>query len=108
MDHETEHDTQGEDMDRTASKPMGARLNGNGFDHGNKGLPHLIDVATLAEHLGLTERTIRRKVAAGEIPHYKLGNSIRFDPVEIEGWLQACRVAARIPTTAASPNGTRP
>lgn len=47
-------------------------------------------------------------MADGEIPHYKLGNSIRFDPVEIEAWLQACRVAARVPGTAASPIGTRP
>lgn len=95
-------------MDSAATEPVDARLNGNGADHGQRGLPHLIDVATLAEHLGLTERTIRRKVADGEIPHYKLGNSIRFDPVEIEAWLQACRVAPRTPTTAASPNGTRP
>lgn len=95
-------------MDRTVTRPMGMRLSSNGADHGHTGLPHLIDVATLAEHLGLTERTIRRKVADGEIPHYKLGNSIRFDPVEIEAWLQACCVAPRTPTTAASPNGTRP
>ena len=95
-------------MDRTVTKPMRARLNGNGADHGHTGLPHLIDVATLAEHLGLTERTIRRKVAGGEIPHFKLGNSIRFDPVEIEAWLQACRVGPHTPTTAASSNGTRP
>ena len=47
-------------------------------------------------------------MADGEIPHYKLGNSIRFDPVEIEAWLQACRVAARVPTAAAGFNGTRP
>ena len=94
-------------MDRTLTRPIMARLNGNRGDHGHTGLPHLIDVATLSEHLGLTERTIRRKVADGEVPHYKLGNSIRFDPVEIEAWLQACRVAAEIPSTA-SPNGTRP
>ena len=93
---------------RTATKPAGPRLNGNGVAGGHDVLPHLIDVATLAEHLGLTERTIRRKVAQGEIPHYKIGNSIRFDPVEIEAWLKACRVAAHIPGTASAENGTRP
>ena len=93
---------------RTATKPAGARLNGNGVVGGSNGLPHLIDVATLAEHLGLTERTIRRKVATGEIPYYKIGNSIRFDPVEIEAWLTACRVAAHIPVTASTENGTKP
>ena len=93
---------------RNATRPAGARLNGNGVAGGHDGLPHLIDVATLAEHLGLTERTIRRKVAQGEIPHYKIGNSIRFDPDEIEAWLKACRVAAHISSTAGAENGTRP
>jgi len=92
---------------RTATGPAGARLNGSGVaGGGHNGLPHLIDVATLAEHLGLTERTIRRKVAQGEIPHYKLGNSIRFDPVEIQAWLEACRIANCSP--AGAQNGTRP
>ncbi len=78
---------------RTSTGPAGARLNGNGVSDGRYVLPHLIDVATLAEHLGLTERTIRRKVAQGEIPYYKVGNSIRFDPVEIGASLEASRVA---------------
>ncbi len=93
-------------MDRTLTRPIGARLNGNGADDGHTGLPHLIDVATLAQHLGVTERTIRRKVADGEIPHYKLGHSIRFDPVEIEAWLQACRVASDTATPPASKTGS--
>lgn len=92
---------------RTATKPAEPRLNGNGVAGGHD-LPHLIGVATLAEHLGLTERTIRRKVAQGEIPHYKIGNSIRFDPVEIEAWLKACRVSAHIPATASAEDGARP
>lgn len=91
---------------RTATRPAGARLNGNGSGGGHDGLPHLIDVATLAEHLGLTERTIRRRVAQGEIPYYKLGNSIRFDPVEIQAWLEACRSANSSPSGAE--HGTRP
>ena len=93
---------------RTATKPVGAWLNGHEAADGHNGLPHLIDVATLAVHLGLTERTIRRKVAQGEIPHYKIGNSIRFDPVEIEAWLKGCRVAAHVPKTASAENGMKP
>lgn len=91
--------------DRTAAKPAGARLKGNGVAHGRYVLPHLIDVATLAEHLGLTERTIRRKVAQGEIPYYRLGNSIRFDPAEVWAELEASRVANN---RAGVQNGTRP
>ena len=93
---------------RTATNPAGARLNGNGVGDGHYSLPHLIDVATLAEHLGLTERTIRRKVAQREIPYYKLGNSIRFDPVDIQASLEASRVAALTPSAARAGNGTRP
>ena len=93
---------------RTANRPAGARLNGNGVAGGHIGLPHLIDVATLANHLELTERTIRRKVARREIPYYKLGNSIRFDPVEIGAWLEACRVDAHVPSAASAEDGTRP
>lgn len=91
--------------DRAAAKPAGARLNGNGVSHGRYVLPHLIDVATLAEHLGLTERTIRRKVAQGELPYYRLGNSIRFDPVEIGAALEVSRVASH---RTGAQNGTRP
>ncbi|MGH9165673.1 MAG: helix-turn-helix domain-containing protein [Acidimicrobiales bacterium] len=90
---------------RTSTEPRGARLNGNVVAPGRYALPHLIDVATLAEHLGLTERTIRRKVAQGEIPYYKLGNSIRFDPVEIGACLEASRVANH---PAGADNGMRP
>ena len=91
--------------DRTATRPAGARLNGNGVAHERYVLPHLIDVATLAEHLGLTERTIRRKVAQGELPYYRLGSSIRFDPVEVGAELEASRVAHH---RGGAQNGTRP
>ena len=93
---------------RAVTKPAGARLNGIRVAHGHNGLPHLIDVATLAEHFALTERTIRRKVAQREFPYYKLGNSIRFDPVEIHACLEASRVAALTPSAAGAENGTRP
>lgn len=92
----------------TATRPATARPKGNGVAAGHNGLPHLIDVATLAERLALTERTIRRKVAQGQIAHYKLGNSIRFDPVEIEAWLEACRVTSLTPSPAGPQNGSRP
>ena len=92
-------------VDKTATKPAGARANGNGVSHGRYVLPHLIDVATLAEHLGLTERTIRRKVAQGELPYYRLGNSIRFDPVEIGAGLEASRIANH---RVGAQNETRP
>jgi len=92
----------------TTTKPVRASLNADGATARHNELPHLIDVATLAEHLGLTERTIRRKVAQGEIPHYRLGNAIRFDPTEIQAWLETTRVAVQVPVVAGAQNGTRP
>ena len=91
----------------TVTKPVGTSLSATGPAAGYNALPRLIDVATLAEHLGLTERTIRRKVAQGEIPHYKIGNAIRFDPAEIQAWLETTRVAVQVPVVAGAQNGTR-
>lgn len=84
-----------------------ARPGASGVGDGSAGLPHLIDVATVAAHLGLTERTIRRRVAHCEIPYFKLGHLVRFDPVEIQAWLEEARVAPHGRHSAEHPNGTR-
>ena len=54
-------------------------------------LPHLIDIATLADHLGVSVRHIRRLVHERRIPFVKWGHLIRFDPGEVRAWLEACR-----------------
>ena len=98
---------QGDDNGRQGCDQAGGGETRNGVAHGHNGLPHLIDVATLAEDFALTERTIRRKVAQREIPYYRLGNSIRFDPVEIHACLKASRVAAHTSNPVGAKNGTR-
>lgn len=90
------------------TEPEQARSHNNGTADSNAGLPRLMDVATLAAHLGLTVRTIRRKVAQGEIPFLKLGHLIRFDAVEINAWLDQARVAPHAGHTVAGQNGARP
>ncbi|MCP3861170.1 MAG: helix-turn-helix domain-containing protein, partial [Phycisphaeraceae bacterium] len=45
--------------------------------------------------LGVTDRFIRRLVAERRIPFLKIGKFIRFDPAEIEPWLDSQRVAER-------------
>lgn len=50
-------------------------------------LPVLIDIATLAERLGDSERHIRRLVAERRIPFLKVGRFVRFDSAEIVRWL---------------------
>jgi excisionase family DNA binding protein len=50
-------------------------------------LPRLLDITTLATHLGVNARHIRRLVAERRIPYIKWGHLIRFDPDEIAGWI---------------------
>ncbi len=46
-----------------------------------------------AEHLGITDRTLRRMVAAGDLPAYRLGpRLLRIDLADVDALLR------RIPT----------
>lgn len=57
-------------------------------------LPKLIDIVTLADHLGVEVRHIRRLVAERRIPFIKWGHLLRFDPDEVDEWLARSRVPA--------------
>jgi excisionase family DNA binding protein len=52
----------------------------------------LLDVNLLARRLGVTERFIRRLVDERRVPFFKIGKFVRFDPVEIDEWVQGQRV----------------
>lgn len=51
-------------------------------------LPTLIDIVTLADHLGVDVRHVRRLVAERRIPFIKWGHLLRFDPAEIAAWIE--------------------
>ncbi len=53
---------------------------------------HLMTITGLANHLGNSERHVRRLIAERRIPHLKVGKYIRFDPKEIAEWLDGLRV----------------
>lgn len=53
--------------------------------------PSLMDIDAVARRLGVNSRHIRRLVAERRIPYLKWGHLLRFDPVEIEAWLDAAR-----------------
>ena len=55
----------------------------------------LLDIAGVAEHLGVNVRHVRRLVAERRIPFIKWGHLIRFDPTEIADWLESSRVPSR-------------
>ena len=51
----------------------------------------LIDVPALAVELGVTQRFIRRLVAEDRVPFLKIGKFVRFDPREIDHWVDTQR-----------------
>lgn len=51
----------------------------------------LIDLPAVAERLGVNERHVRRLVAERRIPFLKWGHLLRFDPDEIDRWLELAR-----------------
>ena len=53
---------------------------------------HLIDINELADRFGVQVRYIRRLVAERRIPYIKLGHLLRFDPAEVEAWIDRARV----------------
>ncbi|MCA1671120.1 MAG: helix-turn-helix domain-containing protein, partial [Actinobacteria bacterium] len=52
----------------------------------------LMDLPAVAVRLGVNERHVRRLVAERRIPFLKWGHLLRFDPVEIDAWLNTTRV----------------
>jgi excisionase family DNA binding protein len=49
-------------------------------------------VKTLAEKLAVKPLTIYRLIAGGKLPAMKIGRSIRFNPVDIDAFLQTLRI----------------
>jgi excisionase family DNA binding protein len=42
----------------------------------------------------MSRTTVYQLVEAGKIPHYRIGDSIRFDPVRIASWLAEQEIVA--------------
>ena len=60
--------------------------------HTTTSRPALIDLPSVVERLGVNERHIRRLVAERRIPFVKWGHLLRFDPAEIDTWLEQARI----------------
>lgn len=65
---------------------------GDGSAASRTGQPRAL--MAVAVRLGVTVRHVRRLVAERRIPHLKWGHLLRFDPVEVEAWLEEARIAA--------------
>ena len=65
----------------------------------------LVDINAVAVRLGVEVRHIRRLVHERRIPYVKWGHLLRFDPAEIDLWLEAARHP--VPHPGPSANRTR-
>ncbi|MDQ1565797.1 MAG: hypothetical protein QOF96_677 [Actinomycetota bacterium] len=52
----------------------------------------LLTLKQVAEQLNVNERHVRRLVFERRIPYLKWGHLLRFDPVELEQWLEQARI----------------
>lgn len=68
----------------------------------------LIDIAGLAERLGVSERFVRRLVDERRIPFLKIGRHVRFQPDDVERWIRASRVDPSQPFRGQVLAGSRP
>ena len=62
-------------------------------------MSRLLTVPEVADRLGLSTRTIRKRIAAGELPAIRLGPAdtqapVRVDEAELERWLRGDDEAA--------------
>jgi excisionase family DNA binding protein len=63
----------------------------NGKTTGSSTRTQLVDIERVAERLGVKVRHVRRLVADRRIPFVKWGHLLRFDPAEIEAWIDGSR-----------------
>jgi excisionase family DNA binding protein len=57
----------------------------------------LMDINAVAERLGVRVRHVRRLVHERRIPYIKWGHLIRFDPDDIDAWIDQARRAQQRP-----------
>jgi PTS system nitrogen regulatory IIA component len=57
-----------------------------------------LKIKDVAELLNVSEKTIRRWLADGKIPAYRLNSQYRFSRIEIENWVMACKLSKNQPS----------
>jgi excisionase family DNA binding protein len=61
----------------------------------------LLDIAGVAERLGVGQRFVRRLVYERRIPFLKIGHYVRFDVGDVEAWIRDSKVEAMQPVSGA-------
>ncbi len=63
----------------------------------SKPIPELFTYRQAAKIIGLSELTLRRKGAAGEIAHYKIGKNVRFSMEQLKGLIREVPALVEVP-----------
>ncbi|MGD0255474.1 MAG: helix-turn-helix domain-containing protein [Acidimicrobiales bacterium] len=53
-----------------------------------------LDVDDVASRFQVSPKTIRRRVADGSLPHYRIGRLVRFTSEDLRSYIARCRVPA--------------
>ena len=56
----------------------------------------VMDIDAFCNYTGLSKQTVYRKTRSGNIPHSKRGKRLYFDRKEVDEWLLANKVNAKI------------
>ena len=64
--------------------------------HERRGLARLLSITAVAQRLGVQVRHVRRLVHERRIPYIKWGHLLRFDPADIDTWIDAYRSTPRL------------
>jgi excisionase family DNA binding protein len=56
-------------------------------------IPRLLSVATVASHLGVSTKTVRRLLKDGQLPNLRVGRQIRISERDLADFLARSRLA---------------
>lgn len=52
-------------------------------------MTELLTVGEVAEILSVSDRTVRRLCASGELPHIYIGSQLRFEKTDLQNYLKS-------------------
>ena len=62
------------------------------MNNNKKVMKKLLNLRDAAAYLGLSKRTLRRKIDQRVLPFYKVGRLIKVDQSDLESYLNTCKV----------------
>lgn len=77
---------------KSAERTQRASRRGRRTSNAESPPPSLLDIAGLAQQLGVTERFVRRLVEERRVPFHKIGKFVRFHPDDVDEWVRNQRV----------------